>query len=258
MIMTQQTFDHIKFDPNVPVEKIYADPAFNCRGLLDATRLMELADSISLHGLQLPIMIQPLDLPDPFKYRIISGHRRFSACTKFLHWVTIPALINLQPMSDNDAKFLNLVENINRQDLTQLEAAYILQNFIQSGYSVHELASKINKSVGWIQSQLSILSLSPVIQTTVIKKRLSVDDIDYLASLPESSQEQGLQFLLSRKRKYQKKSKKLQQRPKLADLRHMMHFLMDCNCDIAARTLAWALGLVPTDVFKNEARAATK
>jgi len=253
-------FEHITFEAHVPVEIIYSDPAFNCRGLLDQTRLMELADSIKNYGLQLPILIQPFVLPEPYKYRIVAGHRRYAACATLLGWTTIPALVNFKELSNEETQFLNLVENINRQDLTQLEAAFILQRFVDNGYSCYELASKLHKSIGWIQAQLTILELNPAIQTQVIDSRLNIDNIDYLASFPLEEQEAIFKALKQGKHIKSKRETRpyLRRRPKRNDVIIMMGQLMKSGLDFAARTLAWASGLISSEVFEKEIKNECK
>src|SRR5262249_13416045 len=68
-----------------------------------------LAESIRVHGLQHPIIVSR----DGF---IISGHRRFWACSLFLKWKKIPATIraDFSYAGDRD-RFLKLLTSCNTQ-----------------------------------------------------------------------------------------------------------------------------------------------
>jgi ParB/RepB/Spo0J family partition protein len=253
----QQNFDHILFDPDFEVSLIYADPMFNCRGDIDQNRLIELADSIKKYGLQCPIMVQPWrNAPEPARYRIISGHRRFFACTQFLKWEAMPVLVNTEPLDNTEARFLNLVENLNRHDLTQLETAFNLKNLIDDGFTVHELATKLNKTVHWINAQLLILELDPKIQPLVISKKLSFENMEYLSSFPIEVQEHALKKLLdyNHRTKTKLQNKTVQARPKIAEIKEMLEWAVDYNHQYSANALAWVLGLVETDDYKRKAQ----
>lgn len=239
---------------HVPVELIHYDPKFNCRGLLENNQLLELVESIRDHSLQLPIIIQPREvLPDGCKYRIISGHRRFVACTAFLKWKTIPAIINTQPLSDDEIRFLNLVENVNRQDLSQLETAYVLTKFMDDGYSIYELAKRLHRSQGWICTQLNILKLVPFVQTLAIDGKLTSMDIDLLASFPPEKQEDSAYFLLN-KREQVKNRKKTPgiKRKRIFEVRKMAAFAMRKRCKIIARALFWVVGELSDKELKGD------
>jgi len=247
---------------HVPVRFIHYDPKFNCRGLLETNQLLELVESIRDHSLQLPIIIQPRKgLPDNCEYRIISGNRRFVACTKFLKWETIPAIINTQPLSDEEVRFLNLVENINRQDLSQLETAYVLTKFMDDGYTPYELAKRLHRSMGWIITQLNIFKLVPSVQTLAIDGKLTSEDIDLLASFPPENQEDSARFLQYRReqikiRKTKKGSK--QKRKTNKEIEKMAVYAMKHGCKIAACALYWATGKISKEIFIKDINNATR
>src|SRR5690606_25873258 len=62
----------------ISLTDIYIDNAFNCRGAIAPIDVVDLAKSIKADGLQQPIIVEPFEHPK-YKYRIISGHRRFVA-----------------------------------------------------------------------------------------------------------------------------------------------------------------------------------
>ena len=52
----------------------------------------ELAASIQERTLAIPVIVQPWG-KDGFAYRLLAGHRRFTAVARILKWPTIPASV---------------------------------------------------------------------------------------------------------------------------------------------------------------------
>ena len=118
----------------LPLDRIYYDADFNCRGEFTLESVMDLAENIRLRGkgvelkgLDFPVVVQPItDMADKqpaaCDYRLLAGHRRFQAIKTFLKWHCIPAMIHAG-LSDREARMLNFCENLERKDLNILEEA---------------------------------------------------------------------------------------------------------------------------------------
>ena len=108
----------------------------NPRKTFDATKLAELADSIKASGVHQPILVRPLPgsrvadtfgarnpngtlLPRP-THELVAGERRYIGSER-AGKQDIPCLI--KEMTDTEAADIQLQENIQRKNLTQIEAA---------------------------------------------------------------------------------------------------------------------------------------
>jgi ParB family chromosome partitioning protein len=89
----------------------------------DPDKLQELSDSIRQHGVLQPLVVRPKG--DHFE--LIAGERRFEA-SKRAGLVSVPALI--RDCSDSVSLELAIVENVQREDITPLEAALAYRRLI--------------------------------------------------------------------------------------------------------------------------------
>jgi ParB-like chromosome segregation protein Spo0J len=94
------------------------------------------------------------------------GERRVEASRRARRG-DIPAIV--KALSDEQAYDLQLIENIQRKDLTDMETARALKWRIDSfGYTQDTLAKKLGKTQGWISQRLAMLQIPETI-TRVIK-----------------------------------------------------------------------------------------
>lgn len=128
------------------------------RQKFDEDELMELADSIKLHG-----VIQPIILTKRGKrYEIIAGERRWRAA-KLAGLSKIPAVI--KEYTDREIMEVSLIENIQRQDLNPIEEARAYQRLI-SEYELKQdvLAERVSKSRSAIANSMRLLKLDEKVQ----------------------------------------------------------------------------------------------
>jgi len=91
--------------------------------------VVRLAESISTHGQQVPIMVRPI--PDkPGRYRIVYGRRRLRA----LRSLGIPAKALVRSLSDEEAILAQGQENTQRLDPSFIEKALFAAELASSGY----------------------------------------------------------------------------------------------------------------------------
>src|SRR5258708_28141316 len=109
---------------------------------MEAQELTDLAASIREHGVIQPIVVSQPD--DPTRYIIIAGERRLEA-TKLAGLATIPAIVRGHT-SDQHLLELALIENIQRSDLSPLEAALSYKHLADDfGLSHDEVAKRVGK-----------------------------------------------------------------------------------------------------------------
>lgn len=168
----------------IPLEDIYCDDHFNCRGPIPPIDVIPLARSIDAVGLQQPITLQPWDKQPGKKYRILSGHRRFQAF-RLLDppRKTIPAIINEKPLSELDCRRLNLEENLKRKDLNILQEALAIKPFQDAGWTQDDMARELLQSKGWVQARTALLKLPEDIQQVAAAGLLTQEHIKQLATM---------------------------------------------------------------------------
>jgi ParB/RepB/Spo0J family partition protein len=167
------------------LDNIFADPTFNCRGEAVAPiDVVDLARDIESHGLQQPIVVQPYDgyRPEKFSYRIVSGHRRFTAF-KVLKRETIPCIINTD-LTEAQALILNLGENLHRKDLNILQEATALERLKMSGMSISEVAEELGKSATWVNVRYMLLELPEQIRNAAAAGMINQQQVRQLHKLP--------------------------------------------------------------------------
>ena len=187
---------------HLPIEKIVAN-TYQPRTAFDEVALLELTESVGVHGVLQPIMVRPRG---GGRYELIAGERRFRAA-QGAGLTRIPAVI--REMTDEESLTVALIENIQREDLNAMEAARGYKQLLdQFGLTQVELARQIGKSPSTIAYALSLLRLAPEMQESIArgeitmdhgKALLSVASPERRAALFEEMLAQGLSVAASRR-----------------------------------------------------------
>lgn len=148
----------------LPMAEIYCDAAFNCRGPIAMSECLDLASDVKARGLDFPIHVQEYSKLPGFKYRIVSGHRRFTAF-KVNKETEIPSVIRYDLSDELEAREANLRENIQRSDLNMLQEAEAISYFITAGNNNNQIASRLGKSCGWVDVRKKLLDLPDMVRT---------------------------------------------------------------------------------------------
>ena len=120
----------------IEIDKIEANPN-QPRKIFDETALRELADSISVHGVIMPIVVNKKG----GKYMIIAGERRWRA-SKLAGKTSVPAIV--KDYTERQVKEISLIENLQREDLNPIEAANAMKQLMEE-YDItqEDLAERI-------------------------------------------------------------------------------------------------------------------
>jgi ParB/RepB/Spo0J family partition protein len=115
---------------------------------LDEEQLQELAESIKAQGMLQPVLLRPLG----DRFVLIAGERRCRAAhlAGFSH---VPALIG--EADDLRAGILQLVENVQREDLSLMELAAGLRSLADQGKTLTEICQMVKKSKSWVSKHLA-------------------------------------------------------------------------------------------------------
>ena len=165
----------------IDVSSIFANPN-QPRKVFDETALKELADSISKHGVIMPIIVNK----SGDRYMIIAGERRFRA-SKIAGLKKVPVIV--KTYNERQIKEISLIENLQREDLNPIEAATAMRSLMNDyGMTQEDLADRIGKSRPAIANTLRLLSLSPDVIKMVANGNLSAGHARALISVPNVDQ----------------------------------------------------------------------
>lgn len=134
---------------------------------MDEDRIAELADSIKRHGLLQPIVVRP----HGDKYQIIAGERRWRA-SRLAGLKTVP--VRIMNSDDMQSLELALIENLQREDLNALEAAYGYKRLIDvHSMTQTALAESLSMSRSAVANTMRLLDLPEGVQALVYEGKLS-------------------------------------------------------------------------------------
>lgn len=152
----------------IPIEEIEVNP-FQPRTHFDQDALLELSESITVHGIIQPITVRRLSEK---QYQLISGERRFQA-SKLAGLKAIPAYI--RSADDQQMLEMALIENIQRENLNAIEISLSYQRLISECHlKQEELGERVGKNRATVTNYLRLLKLPPDIQIAVRDNKISM------------------------------------------------------------------------------------
>ncbi|MBQ4511841.1 MAG: ParB/RepB/Spo0J family partition protein [Anaerolineaceae bacterium] len=162
----------------VPLTSIVPNPR-QPRTRFTDEELAELADSIREHG-----VIQPLVVSEQSDgtYVLIAGERRLRA--SMLAGLSSVPVVTRQA-DDRELLELALIENIQREDLSPLEAAEAYKSLEENFNLTHEEISKrVGKNRASITNTMRLLKLPGDVQKALLEKKITEGHARVLLSLP--------------------------------------------------------------------------
>ena len=144
----------------------------------DNPRWMELVNSVQAAGVQVPILVvsrsafaearpelEPL-LGPATQYVIIYGHRRRAAAAA-AGLATVPAVIDDSAMANGGDLDAMTIENLGREDLTDLQQAEMFARYSEAGFGQRAIAEKLGLNQSTVSRRLSLLLLAPDVLSAV-------------------------------------------------------------------------------------------
>ena len=176
----------------------------NPRKTFNQAKLNELAESIKLSGVHQPILVRPLPgsrVADTFDlhharfgnrtkgtlptHELVCGERRYRASLQ-AGLEKIPAMV--KELSDAQVLEIQLIENLQRDDLTDLEEAEGYQTLMQhSGLNADQVAAKIGRSRSYVYGKLKLLELCPEARTSLRDGTIDASRALLLARIPDTT-----------------------------------------------------------------------
>lgn len=162
----------------ISLSKVYPNPN-QPRKNFDKESLNELADSIRIHGLIQPIIVNKMD----DGYLIIAGERRYRAC-KMAGLTEIDAIV--KNYSERQIAEISIIENLQREDLNPIEIARCIQKLMQEYRITQEdVASRLGKSRSAIANYVRLLGLYPDVIEMVENGKVPLGHAKCLVSITD-------------------------------------------------------------------------
>lgn len=165
--------------------------------------LGELAASIKRSGLLSPVRVRPTNAKNGKEigldmYELIFGARRLRAC-KLAGLTHIPAFV--QPMTDEEALEVILVENALREGVHELDEAEAFEELRKlKKCTAEDLAAKLGRSKGYVYARLKLIALCPKVREAFRAGKVPASSALYIARLPtEKLQLEALEEVGERK-----------------------------------------------------------
>ncbi len=166
----------------LPISEIYPNPD-QPRKAFDENAMNDLTNSIREHGVISPIVV---NRNADGTYMIIAGERRYRAARR-AGLERVPVII--KELDEKRIRELALIENLQREDLNPIEAAYAMKKLMEDyGLTQEALAERLGKSRPAIANTLRLLSLADEVIALVREGKLSAGHARTLVPLPKEAQ----------------------------------------------------------------------
>lgn len=170
----------------IPIEQIEVNP-WQPRYDFDENALVELSESIKIHGLIQPITVRRMAAN---QYQLVSGERRLRA-SKLAGLTEIPAYVRIA--NDQEMLEMALVENIQREELNPIEVAATYQRLIDECNLSHDkLAERVAKNRSTVTNMLRLLKLPPAIKQSIKDRKVTTGHAKVLAGITDLSYQLAL------------------------------------------------------------------
>ena len=166
----------------ISLDEIYPNPD-QPRKAFDENAMNDLTNSVREHGIISPIVVNRQ--PDG-RYMIIAGERRYRAA-KLAGLKEIPVII--REYTEREIQEISLIENLQREDLNPIEAAYGMKRLMEEfSLTQEQLAERIGKSRPAIANTMRLLSLAEEVVDLVRQGKLSAGHARTLVPVPKEEQ----------------------------------------------------------------------
>lgn len=188
--------------------------------------LNELSESIAQHGVLQPLVVRPILGGG---YEIVAGERRFRAA-RMAGLTEVPVVI--RELTDSQTMELALIENLQRENLSDLELANGYEMLLNEyNMTQEQIASTVNKSRSAVANTLRLIKLPDAVKLMLssgditsghARALLGLENNDIIEQVAEEITEFGLSVRQTEKRvqqinsqslKKEEKKEKLDKRP---------------------------------------------
>lgn len=181
----------------VPLAEIGPSP-YQTRAAESEEELAGLAASVAASGILNPLTVRRAgpDAPSGVRWELVCGHRRLAAARLAgLPFVPCVAV----SMDDGAARLANVVENLQRKDLSPLEEADGVAALTEGGKTAPEIARLLGVSERWVFRRRRLSAITKRWRTIIAEKKAGQVFCERLAALPRPMQIRLLDTELSDK-----------------------------------------------------------
>jgi ParB family transcriptional regulator, chromosome partitioning protein len=159
------------------------------RGVMDDSRLQELAQSIKSNGVIQPIVVRKVG----DRFQIIAGERRWRAA-KLAGLLRVPIVVrDVAPGQEQSLLEMALIENIQRENLNPIEEALAYRRLADDFHLTQEaIAAAVGKDRATVANVVRLLKLPEEIRAEVATGRLSMGHARALLSLATEQQQRTI------------------------------------------------------------------
>lgn len=166
----------------VGVDMIVPNP-FQPRREFDPERLKEMAQSVREHGVLQPVLVRRVGVD---RYELIAGERRLRAARQ-AGLATIPAIV--RDCAGGQALEMALVENVQREDINAVEAAFAYRRLVEEfGLTQEEIARRVGKARSTVANTLRMLTLPETLLDALARGEITEAHARHLLQLGPDSQ----------------------------------------------------------------------
>lgn len=167
----------------IKVDEIHPSKT-NPRKLFPAADLAQLADSIKKHGVIQALLLRP-SAEKKFAFELVAGERRWRAA-KEAGVTEVPAMV--RALSDEEVLEIQIVENLQRRDLSPLEEAEGYNVLLKARYTYEQIADRIGRSRQYVFDRCGLLKLVKGAAELLREGRIEVGHAILLAKLSPDDQ----------------------------------------------------------------------
>jgi ParB/RepB/Spo0J family partition protein len=161
----------------------------NPRKTFNPDKLTELANSIKATGMHQPILVRPLtgsrvaDTDRAVQFELVCGERRLRASQQ-AGLDTVPAMVRV--LTDDQVLEIQLVENLQRDDLTAIEEAEGYDALMQhASITADQVGEKIGKSRSYVYGRLKLLDLCTEARVSLRDRTIDASRALLVARIPD-------------------------------------------------------------------------
>lgn len=141
----------------------------------------ELTESVKRHGILQAILVRPMA---DGRLEIVCGERRWrSAVAAQLEYVPV----DIRELSDEVVIELQIIENLHRSDVSELEEAEGYAALMSQGYTVDKIIEATKKTKSYIYARLKLCDLAQASREFIYKNSVSASIAILVARIPVPS-----------------------------------------------------------------------
>lgn len=166
----------------VPLDLVEPNP-YQPRRSFDPAKHIEMIASIREHGVLQPVLVRR---SKDGRYELIAGERRVRAA-RDCGLTGVPAIV--REYTDRQMLEVALIENLHREDITAIEAAYAYKRLKDEfGLTQEEIARRVGKSPSAVANTLRILALPQPILDGLARGEITEGHARALLQVPRHAQ----------------------------------------------------------------------